>query len=279
MSELRSDLGPQTVSPEAPLDAQQSLVLYGVINAVEWVRGRRTERLTEKIGNLEQELQTPEVIQNTAKRMLIPGRPSHERTPNQKQEDHETLYGYYALSDAADGKRSLRPVTRTERNEAYRAGRRLRNNMRKAVVNRTFELTYSEQGAPIGSETHATLISRERLTARERKGARKAAKIYDKNSQAINKSIEDLRRTASGEDIYGEQLRLETERTQARIDRKQSKLIKTRNGEGRIGNTLIAAAGKRQELINRFLSRRQIILAEIETRKNHPSKEENPGGE
>lgn len=193
----------------------QNVVLGGLNRLVTRWREGRIEQLQDKADELREDLA---VRQNSAKRMLIPGRPHTERGPDNKIEDARVIYGYHVGSDMteptheADTERiivpSLRPVTSAQRRAAAKADKKIRSNMSRAVFNSNARLAAGLPGADgevavIGTPEHAEIVANARLPRSERRSHKKAARMVQRNQRIINGKVDSVRAMADGTDDVG----------------------------------------------------------------------------
>lgn len=123
----------------------------------------------------------------------------------------------------------LRPITRSEIRQSKRADRRLRSNMARASENFALRTTLpvskteAQEGetrrTPLSKNEQQQILGSQRVSKFEEKTIKKARKIYEKNDEVINKRINKLKKSASGEDIPGKVISARIDRNLARADR------------------------------------------------------------
>lgn len=123
----------------------------------------------------------------------------------------------------------LRPVTRSEIRQSKRADRRLRSNMSRASLNYALRTTLpvskieAQEGeprrTPLSKNEQQHILGAQRVSKFERKTIEKARKIYEKNDEVMDKRINRVKKSATGEDIPGRVISARLDRTLARADR------------------------------------------------------------
>lgn len=146
-------------------------VIEGLSHAVHHFRMKRLESAQRKLAATET---TRRVMENTAEHFLIPGRNnmSEERV-------REIEVGYYGTTEASSNLTSLRPLSRVERRQAYRNGRRMRRNLERGALSTRSRAVYGTIMPTQG----------DRLTKKERKLASKAIKKQSTRQRKTNETL------------------------------------------------------------------------------------------
>ena len=175
-----------------------------------WARNRlkKLDELNMKSG----------VYSIAAKSSLIPGR-LPEKTAHLESErkaaDKEIIRKHYTAQA---------PVTAGERLQARRSNRRMSSNMRRAIVNRNYELTFRKGSLAFGGQAYNDALAAERHPWRVRGTIKGAAKKYARNQRVIDRRVGRVQASAEGIDIPGQYINYRQRRLQERAEKYRSRL-------------------------------------------------------
>jgi hypothetical protein len=190
-----------------PVISSSSVALSGLRKRFDQFKINRLAKATRKLDRLDKKA---EIHRTSAEVILSIGKPS-ERGKQAVIEYHTT----HAATKLG------------ERYRARKVSRAMHGNMRRAVVNRNFELTYGRKVL----DNPRSVIRDERLPFIRSRAVKGAARKYGHNQRRLERNIEWIEESARGEDPFSREINLRRKEVLNRIAKYEGRLPKEKPKE------------------------------------------------